>query len=138
MKEVFALYGRVYYANAVYDWDDNYFEECPVLEVFDCFEKAYERFEIYVKAAYKFFADYCPIGLDTDEVEKSKGADLFADYNMEKDEYPEGDVQWKFEKMPGESAAWQMYGVNLEFDVPILAGLYIKKCSINPEVYNYD
>lgn len=138
MKEVFALYGRVYYANAVYDWDNNYFEECPVLEVFDSFDKAYERFEAYVKAAYNFFADCCPFGLDEDAVEKTKGADLFADYNMENDEYPEGDVQWEFSKNQGVSAGWQMYGVNLALEVPILAGLYIKKCVINPDARNFD
>ena len=132
MKELFVLYGRVYFHRVGYDdW-----EESPVLEIFDSYDQAFERFKKYVEKAFKFFTDAGAIALNEDAVEKAKRADVFADYNIDEDSYLEDDVQWEYIEIPNERASWQMYPVNVsEWNgETILAGLHIKKCSINPDM----
>lgn len=143
MKEVFVLYGRVYCRDGVfYDCcgDCCYFEESPVLEVFDNFDDAYMRFKKYVKSAYNWFKEYNPYQISEENVEKTAGAELFDDYNMYKDDYPEDDVQWTFDVHEGRDAHWQMYPVNISIIDPctILPGLYIEKKEINPDITDYD
>ena len=50
--EVYVLYGRVYYSEAVVDMDGNYFGESPVIEVFSTFEAAMKKLREYVVEAY--------------------------------------------------------------------------------------
>lgn len=135
MKELFTLYGRVYFHKVSYDnW-----EESPVLEIFDSYDQAFEHFKKYVEKAFEVFTDCGSIALNEDAVEKAKEADLFADYNIDEDAYLEDDVQWEYIEIPGESASWQMYPVNVSEwrDATILAGLHIAKRSMNPDIANY-
>ncbi len=135
MKELFVLYGRVDWADGIYsEFTNEYFGEAPVVELFEDFQSAYERFQCYVKRAYQLFVENPPIALDEDCIEKSKNATLFKNYNMKKKEFSYGDVQWMFTLNKNESASWQMYAVNVYTEeCPILAGLHIAKKIINPE-----
>ena len=133
MKELFVLYGRVDWNDGIFSvYDNEYFGESPVLELFEDYASAYERFELYVKKAHQNFFE-CPYLMMNEAcAEKASRAEIFADYNMGRDEYPSGDVQWTFQSKPEMSALWQMYAVNIDTVwCPILPGLYIAKKTVN-------
>ncbi|MCH5184361.1 MAG: hypothetical protein J1E00_09315 [Oscillospiraceae bacterium] len=137
MKEVFVLYGRVYWSSALspicYGWHETntiHFEGTEKPEVFDSFEKAYCRFSDRVAEAVNYLKENNP--LSSEALEKMEGAELFADYNMDEEDDCESDVQWEYDKVDGESALWQMHAVNVPVGdlYPILAELHIVKCEI--------
>lgn len=134
MKEVFVVYGRVYWSEAVFDYDDNYFGESHIFGVFETFESALKEFKDCVKEAHQFFVDCVPSALDEDLMSKAAEATPFDSYNMYEDEYSEGDIQWTYE-VTEDSAEWQMYPVKVDTlcnECPILAGIYIQKEEIKP------
>ena len=129
VKEVFVVYGRIYWSEAVFDHDDNYFGESTIFGVFETFESALTEFKSCVKEAHQYFAECAPWGLDEELVAKAAGANPFDNYNMLKDEFDEGDIQWSYIEET-DAAEWQMYPVNVDtsfFGCPILAGIYIEK-----------
>ena len=140
MKDVFVLYGRVKWCDGIFsEWTNEYFGESPVLELFEDFQSAYERFQLYVKEAHQYFFKSPYYMLDTDLVDMARPAEVFADYNMNKDRYSYGDIQWNFCVCENESASWQMYAVNIDTEwCPILAGLYIKKTSFTPDAKKFN
>ena len=137
MKEVFVLYGRVYWSDDLsplcYGWNENNtinFERAAKPEVFDSYEKAFCRFSDRVVEAVNYLKENNP--LSSEALEKMEGAELFADYNMDENDYCEGDIQWEYDKVDGESASWQMHAVEVPVGdlYPILAELHIVKCEI--------
>lgn len=135
MKEVYVLYGRKYWSEAVFDHDDNYFGESRIFGVFESYHTALEEFKNCVREAHEHFAECAPWSLDEDLTAKAAEANPFKDYNMYQDEYNEGDVQWTYEEREGISAEWQMYPVAIDTtfnECPILAGVYIRKKEVKP------
>ena len=116
MKEVFVLYGRVQFCDVDPGDAEAYFQESPVLEVFDTYEAAYTHFVAYVKQAYGYFQETCPD----------------ADFGGED---PEKDVQWEFDRKAGYYAHWQMYGGGIPGR--ILPGLHLEKRRMDPELVDY-
>ena len=131
MKEVFVIFGRGEWSSGVFE-DDRYFGETPILELYSDADQALARFKDLIKSAFEIFKDYTPPVLDEECVNDAFQAELFADYNLGKDEFPEGDVQWEYIPWDGEFAKWQMYPVNIpwDFECPILAGIYLEKMPI--------
>lgn len=130
--EVYVLYGRVYYSEAVVDMDGNYFGESPVIEVFSTFEEAMKKLREYVVEAYHHLKE-CSYIVDDSFIENTTEDDLFSDYNMDElDEDIENDVCWDYTESD-EHALWQMYVKNVPFgdQIPILAGLGIRKVKVD-------
>ena len=90
MKEVYVLYGRKYWSEAVFDHDDNYFGESRIFRVFESYHTALEEFKNCVREAHEHFAECAPWSLDEDLTAKAAEANPFEDYNMYQDEYNEG------------------------------------------------
>ena len=158
MKEVYVLYGRKHFHEGVCDHDGNYFEESPVVAVFDNFDAAKTKLREYAVEAYnnlkKYGAGYI---VDDDFIKETTEEDLFSWYYMWSEEEWE---DWKGEKPAADNKEiawdrdkerylswtyeeeenwihWQMYCNNVpsgfygEEDEPILPGLKIKKCIVN-------
>lgn len=152
MKEVFVLYGRKWWHDGVFSGifvKNIYFDESPVLEVFDNFNAGFVKFQEHVTEALESFRDGAPMSLDEECVKKALEANPFEAYNMnlggvddwsdededegEEVDIIEGDVQWKYSLTAGESAHWQMYAVapDITFDCPILPGLHLERKTVN-------
>lgn len=134
MKNVFVVYGRTGWSDGVFDQFDQYFGESVIYGVFETFENALIEFKKRVKEAHEYFADGAPLCLNEDAVKKAIGANLFENYNMDKDEYNEGDVKWEYVEYK-DFVKWQMYPVNVDIifnECPILAGIYLRKQEVNP------
>lgn len=130
MKDVFIVYGRKYWSEAVFDHDNNYFGESNIYGVFESYNTALTEFKKCVKEAHQHFSEDAPWSLDEDLVDKARDANPFENYNMYEDDYDEGDVQWSYEECEGEYAEWQMYPLAIDTtlsECPILAGIYIVK-----------
>lgn len=150
MKDVFVLYGRKDFCEGVFDHDGNYFEESPVLEVFDSYRNAYNRFKQYVNEAYHNVKDIFDMRIDSDN-EDIIEEKLFNDYNTYQGSFdlsleewftgynefyenlPEAAIQWRYKEKDEEYAMWQMNVEKFPLDeqTPILPGLFIKKLKIN-------
>ncbi|MBQ7352579.1 MAG: hypothetical protein IJW54_01090 [Clostridia bacterium] len=135
MNEVFIVYGRMYWNEAVFDHDGNYFGESQIIDVFESYESAIAEFKKCVQEAYDYVCDCPPWVLNDDLIEVASTASPFEDYNMGKDEYDEGDIQWIYEESEGENACWQMYAVNIDISMdecPILPAIYLQKQKLKP------
>lgn len=159
MKDVYVVYGRVYWNDAVIDDDGNYFNESNIYGVYESFENAFVKFKECVKEAHKFFSECVPMALNENLSEKVARANPFENYCSELDfseinkeneflidddfdedeledweDNEEGGVEWFYE-VSEDSAEWQMYPLNVDlmgFQCPILAGIYVKKETIKP------
>ncbi len=133
MQEVFIVYGRKIWNEAIFDHDGNYFRESEIFGVFETYENALLEFKNCIKEAHDFFVDYAPWCLAEELVERAAKANPFEDYNLgREDEYDEGDVQWEYIENKN-WAIWQMYPVNIDTtfnDCPILAGIHLIKKEI--------
>lgn len=135
MNEVFIVYGRMYWNEAVFDCDGNYFGEAQIIDVFESYESAIAEFKKCVQQAHDYVFNCPPWVLNDDLVEIASEASPFEDYNMSKDEYDEGDVQWIYKENEGESAFFQMFAVNIDISMdecPILPGIYLQKQKLKP------
>ena len=130
MKEIYVLTGRLYASNGVYDEDDNFFEEAPLVEAFESYESAKLALDKYLEQIYNNLKDV--YFLDTDFLEELTVEDMQSNYNMDKDEYDENEIQWYSDKTFSGGYEFQMYAVNVPFDevVPILPFLKISKVTI--------
>ena len=130
--EVYVLYGRVYFSEAVFDTSDNYFGESPVIEVFTNFESALKKLKEYAVVAYNHLRE-CSYIVDDSFIENTTEEDLFTNYNLGEEEDPiENNVCWEYEETE-DSVYWQMTAKNIPWDepMPILAGLHIRKVLVN-------
>ena len=130
--EVYVLYGRVYFSEAVFDTSDNYFGESPVIEVFTNFESALKKLKEYAVVAYNHLRE-CSYIVDDSFIENTTEGDLFTNYNLGEEEAPiENNVCWEYEEKD-DSVYWQMTAKNIPWDepMPILAGLHIRKVLVN-------
>lgn len=160
MKEVYVLYGRIYWCEDIVDNDGNYFQESPCLEVYDNFDDAKAKLKEYAIQAYNWLKE-CGAGWVVDDrfIEETTVEDLFSDYNFwskemwkafkEEEVSPDNkaiiweedvklDLCWTYSEAesPTEQmdlVEWQMHCNNVPLGEtrPILAGLYIKKCVVN-------
>ncbi len=134
MKEVYVVYGRKYASEAVFDWDDNYFGESTVFGVHEKHETAIAKFKELVKEAHKEFFENPLMMFYSDSFDEIAENSPFEDYNMDKDDYDEYELQWTYEE-DGSSeicAGFQMYPVRIPADerCPILPGIYVKKIQL--------
>ena len=130
--EVYVLYGRVYFSEAVFDTSDNYFGESPVIEVFTNFESALKKLKEYAVVAYNHLRE-CSYIVDDSFIENTTEEDLFTNYNLGEEADPiEKNVCWVYEEKE-DSVYWQMTAKNIPWDepMPILAGLHIRKVLVN-------
>ena len=83
MKEVYVLYGRKRFHEGVFDHDGHYFDEAPIVEVFDNFDDAKSKLKEYAIEAYNY-VKLCGAGYIVDDnfIEETTAADLFAGYYM--------------------------------------------------------
>lgn len=137
MSEVYVLYGRKDFNEAVFDHDGNYFRESPVLELYENFDDALNKLKEYAIEAYESMKKYGDLVVDTHFAEVTTEADLFDWYNCGEDmdnSIIERDVCWIYDEFKSINyVAWQMQAFNVPWgeETPILPGLYIKKCKIN-------
>ncbi len=135
MKDVFVVYGRRRWSEAVFDHDNRYCGEAQLCGVFETYDTALQAFKGCVREAHTYFIEHPPGALDEELVEDAAAADPFADYNMGNDSYAEGDVQWIYREREGHSASWQMYPVAVDtmtWEWPLLSGIYLEKQSVSP------
>ncbi len=154
--EVYVVYGRTHWCEGVYDHEGNYFRESPIIEVYQNFDDALAKMKEYVKVACNYLKE-CDDIVDKGFAEKTTEEDLFKCYNMdngylfdneldedESDEEIANDVCWYYGECEG-NAKWQMYIKNFKpnlinifmypdtcENVPILAGLGVRKVEMNP------
>lgn len=130
--EVYVLYGRVYFSEAVFDTSDNYFGESPVIEVFTNFDSALKKLKEYAVDAYNALKEDGTYIVDDSFIENTTEEDLFTSYNLGEEEEPiENNVCWEY-KEKEDSVYWQMTAKNIPWDapMPILAGLHIRKVKV--------
>jgi hypothetical protein len=155
MKEVYVLYGRKHFHEGVFDHDGMYFEESPIIEVFDNFDDAKAKLKEYAIEAYNHLKE-CGAGSIVDDsfIQETTEADLFAPYYMYPPESHESftdkttldandkGIAWDTDRERylywnyyeyGDFVSWQMYCSNVPWDaeIPILPSLTIKKCVVN-------
>lgn len=130
MKEVYVLTGRLYASNGVYDEGNNFFEEAPLVEAFDTYEKAKQALDNYLEQIYENLKE--AYFLDTDFLGELTVEDMKNDYNMDKEEYDENEIQWYSSETFSGGYEFQMYAVNVPYGevVPILPFLKISKVTI--------
>ena len=154
MKEVYVLYGRKRFHEGVFDHDGHYFDEAPIVEVFDNFDDAKSKLKEYAIEAYNYMK-LCGAGYIVDDnfIEETTEADLFAGYYMTPpkiyksftgktpdannkviawDSDKERYLSWSYHEVE-DFVHWQMYCNNVPYgdEVPILPGLKIEKCVVN-------
>ena len=83
MKEVYVLCGRKRFHEGVFDQRGNYFDESPIVEVFDNFDDAKTKLKEYAIEAYNYMK-LCGAGyiVGDDFIEETTEADLFSCYYM--------------------------------------------------------
>ena len=90
------MWGRIWFHEGVFDHDGNYFEESPIVEVFDNFDAAKTKLKEYAIKAYnnlkKYEEGYI---VDDDFIKETTEEDLFSWYYMWSEEEWE---DWKGEK----------------------------------------
>lgn len=154
MKEVYVLWGRIWFHEGVCDHDGNYFEESPIVEVFDNFDAAKTKLKEYAVKAYNNLKEYGAGDIvDDDFIKETTEEDLFSWYYMWSEKEWE---HWKGEKPADDNKEiawdrdkerylswiyeeeedwidWQMFCNNVPYgdDEPILPSLKIKKCIVN-------
>ena len=145
--EVYVVYGRTYWCEGVYDHEGNYFRESPIIEAYQSFDAALAKMKEYVKEAYNYLKsnhDGIYFTLNDRFAKNTTEDDLFKDYNMcfpdwlkagtenDEEEEIEYDVCWQYNDF-GFLVEWQMYAKNIPLgeDVPILAGLGVRKVELN-------
>jgi hypothetical protein len=154
MKEVYVLYGRKRYHEGVFDHHGGYFEESPIVEIFDNLDDAKIKLKEYAIEAYNYLKE-CGAGSIVDDsfIKETTEADLFASYyttpqeiyksftgktpaannkGIAWDSDRERYLSWTYDEI-GDWVTWQMYCNNVPYgdEVPILPGLKIVKCVVN-------
>lgn len=154
MKEVYVLYGRKRFHEGVFDQDGHYFDEAPIVEVFDNFDDAKTKLKEYAIEAYNHLKEFGAGSIVDDSfIQETTEADLFAPYYMttekayksftgktpaadNKSIIWDGDrercLSWNYNEYEC-WISWQMYCANVPWDadMPILPGLKIEKCVVN-------
>lgn len=134
MKEIYVLYGRVYFHEGVVDHDGNRFPETPVLELYENYEKALSKLKEYVIEAYNNLKKYGQLVIDTHFADVTTEDDLFADYNLGEEESTiEKDICWIYWDWQDGDVDWEAEALNVPWDeqIPILPSLHIRKMQIN-------
>ena len=134
MKEIYVLYGRVYFHEGVVDHDGNRFPETPVLELYENYETALSKLKEYVIEAYNNLKKYGQLVIDTHFADVTTEDDLFADYNLGEEESTiEKDICWIYWDWQDGDVDWEAEALNVPWDeqIPILPSLHIRKMQIN-------
>lgn len=131
MKEIYVLTGRLYASNGVFSDCGDFFEEAPLVEAFESYESAKLALDKYLEQVYNNLKDAYFL-VDTDFLEELTVEEMQSNYNMDKDEYDENEIQWYSDKTFSGGYEFQMYAVNVPYGeaVPILPFLKITKVEV--------
>ncbi len=131
MKQVYVLTGRTTANSGVFDGNGNYFGEAPIVEVYSNYNSAKNALDKYLEIIYKSLS-CCEYFYDVSFLENMTIDDLKRDYNMDKEEYDECEIQWVSKNTASDEYYFQMYAVNVPWDevVPIFPFLRIEKMTI--------